>query len=83
MADRRKRFSKQRSSALKTLADISHIITSSHDAVETLMHTAETIAELIHVDACSIYVCEGNELAIRDRCHRLLRMPYGAPSQFL
>lgn len=51
-------------SPLQTLADISHVITSSHDAEETLLHTAQMIAERIQVDACSIYVYDKAETAL-------------------
>lgn len=55
------RLSTKKISALQTLADISNIITSSHDADETLLHTAEMIAERLHVDACTIYVYNKQE----------------------
>lgn len=54
----------EKTSALQTLADISHVITSSHDAEETLRHTAEMIADRIQVDACSIYVYDAVEEAL-------------------
>ncbi len=65
------RLSTENISALQTLADISHIITASHDAVETLFHTAEMIAERFHVDACSIYVYDQDEEKL------VLRATYG------
>lgn len=46
----------ERASALKTLAEISKIITTSHDPELTLTKTARMIAERISVDCCSIYV---------------------------
>jgi phosphotransferase system enzyme I (PtsP) len=54
-------LSTEKTSVLQTLADISHVITSSHDAEETLFHTAKMVAERINVDACTIYVYDGND----------------------
>ena len=51
----------EKTSALQTLADISHVITSSHDTEKTLFHTAKMVAERIKVDACTIYVYDDNE----------------------
>lgn len=55
------RFSRNKESALQTLADISNIITSSHDAEATLLHTAKMIAERLDVGACTIYVYDKEE----------------------
>ncbi len=41
-------------------AEISQIITSSHDADETLGRTAQMIAEQMQVDVCSIYSYDAN-----------------------
>ena len=43
-------------SAVQILADISQIITTSHDADETLQLTARMIAERMRVSACAIYI---------------------------
>ncbi|MBF0238097.1 MAG: phosphoenolpyruvate--protein phosphotransferase [SAR324 cluster bacterium] len=56
--------SNERFSVLKTLAEISRIITSSHDAYETLALTARMIAERMHVDACSIYIFDADDSAL-------------------
>ncbi|MDP6638891.1 MAG: phosphoenolpyruvate--protein phosphotransferase [SAR324 cluster bacterium] len=42
--------------ALQTFREMSRIITSSHNADETLSRTATLIAERMHVDASSIYI---------------------------
>ena len=44
------------SAILKTLIDISRIITDSHDLAETLEHTVERVAQSLKVDVCSIYI---------------------------
>ncbi|MBF0279865.1 MAG: phosphoenolpyruvate--protein phosphotransferase [SAR324 cluster bacterium] len=69
------RLSAKNISPLQTLADISHVITGSHDAVETLFHTAEMIAERLLVDACSIYVYDSEEEKL------VLRATYGLNSE--
>ena len=46
----------QPSVILKTLIDISRIITNSHDLDETLDHTVERVAQSLAVDVCSIYI---------------------------
>ncbi len=65
------RLSQEKISAFKTMADIGQIITSSHDADETLHHTAEMIAQRFNVDACSIYVYDAEESAL------VLKATYG------
>ena len=48
--------SEDQTTILKTLIDISRIITNSHDLAETLAHTVERVAESLAVDVCSIYI---------------------------
>ena len=43
-------------SALQILTDIGKILINSHDANETLVQTATTIAKRMQMDACSIYI---------------------------
>ena len=51
--------------ALQILADISQIITTSHNADETLQQTAKMIAERMRVDACAIYAYDAHENQLR------------------
>jgi phosphotransferase system enzyme I (PtsP) len=51
--------------ALQILADVSRIITTSHNADETLQQTAKMIAERMKVDACAIYAYEAQENQLR------------------
>ena len=44
------------SEILKTLIDISRIITDSHNLSETLENTVERVARSLNVDVCSIYI---------------------------
>jgi phosphotransferase system, enzyme I, PtsP len=50
------RLASRQTAILKTLIDISRIITTSHDLKETLEHTVELVAENLGVDVCSIYI---------------------------
>jgi phosphotransferase system enzyme I (PtsP) len=50
------RLATRQTAILKTLIDISRIITTSHDLKETLEHTVELVAESLAVDVCSIYI---------------------------
>jgi phosphotransferase system enzyme I (PtsP) len=51
--------------ALQILADISQIITTSHNADETLQQTARMIAERMKVDACAIYAYQAEQELLR------------------
>ena len=51
--------------ALQILADVSQIITTSHNAEETLQQTAKMIAERMRVDACAIYAYDAQENQLR------------------
>ncbi|MGK5095531.1 phosphoenolpyruvate--protein phosphotransferase [Deltaproteobacteria bacterium TL4] len=51
-------------STQQILAEVSRIITSSHDASETLAQTARMVAKHLKVDACSIYVYSAEEEAL-------------------
>ena len=51
--------------ALQILADVSQIITTSHNADETLQLTAKMIAERMRVDACAIYAYDAQENQLR------------------
>ncbi len=64
-------LSMQKFSALKTLADLSHIITSAHEPDTTLTQVAQMIAERMRVDACSIYVYDSKNKAL------VLKATYG------
>lgn len=61
------RLATRQTAILKTLIDISRIITTSHDLKETLEHTVERVAESLHVDVCSIYIhdTESGDLELR------------------
>lgn len=61
--------------ALQILADVSQIITTSHNADETLQQTARMIAERMRVDACAIYAYEAEEQLLR------LKATYGLMSE--
>lgn len=50
------RLATRQTAILKTLIDISRIITTSHDLKETLEHTVELVADNLGVDVCSIYI---------------------------
>jgi phosphotransferase system enzyme I (PtsP) len=54
------RLASRQTAILKTLIDISRIITTSHDLKETLEHTVELVAENLRVDVCSIYTHTGD-----------------------
>ncbi len=54
--ERLERLATRQTAILKTLIDISRIITTSHDLQETLEHTVELVAESLNVDVCSIYI---------------------------
>lgn len=55
------------SAILKTLIDISRIITTSHNLEETLEQTVALLSESLDVDACSIYIYdqESQELELK------------------
>lgn len=57
----------RQASILKTLIDISQIITESHGLTETLEHTVQLVARSLQVDVCSIYIynAETNLLELR------------------
>jgi phosphotransferase system enzyme I (PtsP) len=61
------RLASRQTAILKTLIDISRIITTSHDLKETLEHTVELVAERLRVDVCSIYIYdnESGQLELR------------------
>ena len=50
------RLASRQTAILKTLIDISQIITTSHNLGETLEHTVQLVAQSLHVDVCSIYI---------------------------
>ena len=55
------RAGKQQTEILRTLIDISRIITTSHDLEETLTQTVDLIAGRMTVDVCSIYLYDEAE----------------------
>lgn len=72
------RLASRQTAILKTLIDISRIITTSHDLTETLEHTVELVAESLGVDVCSIYIhnTETDQLELR-ATHGLAREAVG------
>lgn len=62
-------------SALQILTDIGKILINSHDANETLVQTATTIAKRMQMDACSIYIFD------KQTEHLVLRSTFGLNPQ--